>query len=662
MAMSWPRAAGEMAERIRSHGWQATTLGPIETWPHSLRNAVDLMLEARHPVYIGWGPEVSSLYNDAFVHIIEGRHGTALGLPFRLLFADIWDEFGPLVDATMRGEAQFIEDRPIPLAGRRPALSWLTFSFTPLRNDQGAIAGFYCAAYETTQKVQAAQLARRASESRYRTLFNSIEEGFCVVEVVFDDAGAVADYRFVETNPAFEQQTGLRSAAGKSMREMRPEYEQHWFELYGRVARTGQSTRFVEHARSLGRWFNVFAFRIGPSQANQVAVLFSDITERVEAEQALRQADRRKDEFLATLAHELRNPLAPLRNGLQIVRQQTREGGRLLETVGMMDRQLTHLVRLVDDLLDVGRISSGKIELQREPLSLDRVLSGSIEATRACIQQRHHELEIEGRAADYAVLGDVHRLTQVFTNLLSNACKYTNPGGRLRLSIVRQGAEVLVRVSDNGIGIPPPDTGRVFDLFSQVRSHQPLNAGGLGIGLSLVRSLVRLHGGSVEASSAGVDQGSTFTVRLPLLENAQFPAGQAVDRATKSSVPRRVIVADDNTDSAGTLAELLRMQGHEVWTACDGLEAVEQASERHPDAVLLDLGMPRMDGIEAARRIRALPGGDAPLLVALTGWGQNSDRERTNAAGFDCHLVKPADPDEILGLIERGTREARATP
>jgi signal transduction histidine kinase/CheY-like chemotaxis protein len=655
MAVTWPRASGEMADRIRAHEWSTTPLGATESWPAPLRFAVDLMLDTRHPVYIGWGPELHSLYNDHSIPSLGSRHPQALGMPYRLLFPEIWDEFEPLISLTLRGEAQCFEDRPVALTWREPPLRWLTFSFTPLRDDSGTIAGFYSPVHDTTQRVNAAQQARRSTESRYRALFNSIDEGFCVVEVVFDAEGNAHDYRFLETNPAFEQQSGLVDPGGRWMRDLQPQLEQHWFDAFGRVARTGEAMRFVQRARTLGRWFNVFAFRVGLPDSNQVAILFSDITERIEHDEAQRSAGRRKDEFLATLAHELRNPLAPLRNGLQLMKHQGSGEKSLQRTVAMMDRQLTHLVRLVDDLLDVGRISSGKIELRREPLSLAKVLTRSIEATRAGFEQRGIGLSIEGDATHYAVSADLHRLTQVFTNLLTNACKYTPPGGRVRVTVMRQGGEIVVRVIDNGIGIPPMHIAKVFDLFSQVRAHQPLHAGGLGIGLSLVRSLVMLHGGTVEASSAGSDQGSTFTVRLPLIDQPVQPEAAQTPRATETPLPRRVVVADDNYDSAGTLATLLRLQGHEVWTASDGVEAVAQASQRHPHAVLLDIGMPRMDGIEAARRIRELPG-ERPLLVALTGWGQVADREQTQAAGFDCHLVKPADPDEILGLIERSTR------
>ncbi len=667
---SWPRAMGEMAERIRSYDWASTSLGPLESWPQGLRNVVDLMLDARHPGYIAWGRELCSLYNDAAIPIIGSKHPGGLGLPYRLLFSEIWTEFEPVVEATMRGEAQYFEDRAIALGGREEQpLSWFTFSFTPLRDDDGNVAGFYSAATESTQRIQAAQTsrrsdqaARRASDARYRALFNSMDEGFCVIELAFDDTGKPTDYCFLETNPAFEQQTGLRNAAGKWMRSMSPLHEQYWFDIYGRVARTGEPIRFVERAQGLGRWFNVYAFRVNSQRRNQVAVLFSDITDRIDADNALRAADRRKDEFLATLAHELRNPLAPLRNGLQIARRASRGDAPLQRTVAMMERQLAHLVRLVDDLLDVGRISSGKLELQREPISLAQVLNGSLEASRVIIEQNQHELAVDGDATHLFVLGDLHRLTQVFTNLLSNACKYTQPHGRIRVNISRQGGEAVINFSDNGIGIPEPDMARVFELFSQVRSHQPMHAGGLGIGLSLVRSLVSMHGGSVEAASAGAGKGSTFTVRLPLLTDSPLNLRPPAANQASAPVPRRVVIADDNIDAVTTMADLLRLQGHEVWTASDGIEAVEQASVRHPDAILLDLGMPRIDGIEAARRIRALPGGEQPLIVALTGWGQPADRERTREAGFDCHLVKPADPDEVIGLIERGCNARHAAP
>jgi PAS domain S-box-containing protein len=666
MAATGPMMAGDMAQRIRARDWSAS-LGARAEWPQALRAGIDLLLDTRHAAFIAWGDRLVTLYNDAAASLLGSTHPHSLGMPFRQVFAEAWSELEPLASATLRGEAQYVEDRAVLLPGQTGfPQNWYSLSFTPLRDDAGTIRGFFCVVFDTTPRVlstqatrQQEQKARRESDARYRTLFNCIDEGFCVIEVAFDEDSKAADYRFLETNPAFEHQTGLTNATGKWMRALAPLHEQHWFDNYGRVARTGEHSRFIEHARALGRWFNVFAFRVGLPGQNQVAMLFSDITDRVEADEALRTADRRKDEFLATLAHELRNPLAPLRNGLQIARRCVTEPN-LHRTLDMMDRQLSHLVRLVDDLMDVGRISSGKMELHRQPLLLSRVIHGSIEAARVCVETRRHHLTVEGDAADLYVLGDPDRLMQVFTNLLSNACKYTDPGGEIRVLILRQGGDAVVKVTDNGIGIPPSDTARVFQLFSQVRAHQPLHEGGLGIGLSLVRSLVSLHGGSVEASSGGTGRGSTFTVQLPLLRDAPLGTSATAKAVAPQSRPKRVVVADDNLDAVSTLAEMLRMQGHEVWVASDGAEAVEHANSHHPDAILLDLGMPRIDGLEAARRIRALPGGEQPLIVALTGWGQHADRERTHAAGFDVHLVKPADPEEIVGLIERGRESPEA--
>ena len=282
--------------------------------------------------------------------------------------------------------------------------------------------------------------------------------------------------------------------------------------LPSRANRCGSCSRRA-HCSAL---FSVYAFRIGEPAANLVAVLFSDITEKQRAEEALRNADRRKDEFLATLSHELRNPLAPLRNGLQIARLTATEDPTLRRTLDMMDRQLTHLVRLVDDLLDIRRISSGKLELRLQRMDLRKALANSVEASRAAIENRRHELTVDIDPGEFIVNGDFDRLTQIFTNLLSNAAKYTDRGGRIWLRVDHQEGFAAVRVSDSGVGIPPEELSRVFDLFSQVAVHQSHSAGGLGIGLSLAKTLTELHGGTVEARSEGLGRGSEFTVRLPL--------------------------------------------------------------------------------------------------------------------------------------------------
>jgi signal transduction histidine kinase len=356
----------------------------------------------------------------------------------------------------------------------------------------------------------------RAWADRYRTAFHQIDRAFCIVELYFDERDAPCDYRFVEVNRAFEEQTGLHDVEGRRARELLPANEPYWYEVLGRVARRGVGERFELEARALGSWFSGYAFPIGDPRQQCVAMLFEDISGRKAREQSSSERTRRKDELLATLAHELRNPLFALRNGLHIMRMAAPQTEPQQSALSMMERQLGHLVRLVDDLMDVGRIGSGKVQLQRRTLSLRQIVAASLESCAATIASHGHQVTFAACAEDLTVFGDADRLAQVFSNLLSNSAKYTESGGKLSVVIAREGPWAVVRVTDNGIGIPQEDLHRVFDLFSQVGSHATRADGGLGIGLSLVRSLVELHDGSVEAQSAGAGRGSTFTVRLPL--------------------------------------------------------------------------------------------------------------------------------------------------
>jgi PAS domain S-box-containing protein len=399
-------------------------------------------------------------------------------------------------------------------------------------------------------------------------------------------------------------------------------------------------------------WLTERAHVTRDSHGNLVmAGLVWDVTERKLLESSLQDADRRKDEFLATLAHELRNPLAPLRNGMQIARLTSKGDPRVQRTIEMMDRQLTHLVRLVDDLLDVGRISSGKIELHRDQITLSEIVRSSTEAARTAIDVHGHELIVEPATEELWVEGDFDRCTQIFSNLLTNAAKYTERGGKIVLRFARDGDCAVVSVSDTGIGIPSADLPHVFELFSQVRLHQGRAEGGLGIGLSIVRKLVEMHHGTVSVSSEGSGKGSTFSVRLPLISGGATTRVDANTELPLSLSPRRILVVDDNTDAANSLSALLEHQGHQVTTAHDGAEAVGKARTLRPQIVFLDLGMPRMGGLEAAKHLRALANGEPMLLVALTGWGQTQDQQRTREAGFDLHLLKPisrAELDKVL--------------
>jgi signal transduction histidine kinase/CheY-like chemotaxis protein len=380
----------------------------------------------------------------------------------------------------------------------------------------------------------------------------------------------------------------------------------------------------------------------------------------------LQAADRRKTEFLATLAHELRNPLAPIRTALTLLQDHRRDAQSAARQLDLMRRQVDHMVRLVDDLMEMSRITRGKVRLQRVPVPLDMVIDDAVELSRPLVQAAGHVLVVERSGEPLVVDGDSVRLTQVFSNLLNNAAKYTPGGGRLCLSAAREGPEAVVRVADSGAGIAPEMLDSIFDMFVQVSGTDRAAQGGLGIGLTLVKSLVELHGGRVEAASAGLERGATFTVRLPLaaaparaavvqpvrqLPVPQLPVPQLADVAAPDA--GSVLVVDDNHDAADSLGELLGAMGLGVQVAYSGEQALQAAASRHFDVAVLDIGMPGMDGCELARRLRDRPGLQALRLIALTGWGQDTDRARFASAGFDHHLLKPVDPDALLDLVQQ---------
>jgi len=382
--------------------------------------------------------------------------------------------------------------------------------------------------------------------------------------------------------------------------------------------------------------------------------------ELVEANARLRQraadlaeADRNKDEFLAMLAHELRNPLAPVRNALQILRTSDLSDERQRWSRDVMDRQVRHMARLVDDLLDVARIRGGLIALRKESVDLAAVLERAVETARPVLDAKRHELIVRPPSPPVRLVADPTRLAQVFSNLLQNAAKYTDEGGRIELTAGRDGDAVAVRVKDNGRGIRPSLLSKVFDLFTQGDRSLARTQGGLGIGLTLVRSLVQSHGGTVEAFSAGEGQGSEFVVRLPVVDSEVGAPSPAAEGGTaRRAVPaRRILVVDDNRDGAESLALLLRTGGHEVRTAHDGPGALEAARAFRPHVVFLDIGLPGMDGYEVARRLRKEPGMEKGLLAALTGYGQEEDRRKAMEAGFNVHLVKPADIDTLQNIM-----------
>ena len=390
--------------------------------------------------------------------------------------------------------------------------------------------------------------------------------------------------------------------------------------------------------------------------------LQTEVGERARIERALKEADRHKDEFLAMLAHELRNPLAPIHNAVQLMHRQSFTDPQLAWSRDVIGRQLAHLTRLVDDLLDVSRITRGKINLNKEVIELETLMTRTVETVQPLIEERGHTLTVDVPKGMLAVLGDPTRLVQASGNVLSNAAKYTERGGRIMLAAVESDTELVIRVRDNGIGIPADLLPIIFNLFTQLDRTSGAAQSGLGIGLALVQRLVEMHGGSVTARSDGLGHGSEFLIRLPLFIREKIESGQPIQQLSaleqsmtnaegSTRTQRRILVADDNNDALESLATLLQLSGHEVYTASNGAVALESAEQHRPEVALLDIGMPKLDGYEVARRIRAQPWGQRITLVALTGWGQDSDRKRSQDAGFDSHLVKPLDLDKLTELL-----------
>jgi CheY-like chemotaxis protein/two-component sensor histidine kinase len=379
----------------------------------------------------------------------------------------------------------------------------------------------------------------------------------------------------------------------------------------------------------------------------------------------LKAADRHKDEFLAMLAHELRNPLAPILNAVQLIRKKPFVDPQLAWSRDVIERQLSHLTRLVDDLLDVSRITRGKINLSREVVEVSDLVARAVETVQPLIVERGHQLSLDVADGSIKVFGDPLRLTQALGNVLSNAAKYTENEGRIRLVARQVDGVVEIRVRDTGIGIPSDLQPRLFEMFTQLNHRTGRPQSGLGIGLALVRKLLEMHGGTVTAFSEGNGLGSEFLITLPVISK-ETGEGAATgrtasplalnDSAGEEATPqirRRILVADDNSDALESLATLLELGGHEVFSAENGALALESAERHLPEVALLDIGMPKLDGYEVARRIRAQPWGRRITLVALTGWGQESDRRRSGEAGFDSHMVKPLDLDKLTELLER---------
>jgi signal transduction histidine kinase/ActR/RegA family two-component response regulator len=528
----------------------------------------------------------------------------------------------------------------------------------------GGLAGGDGISVDLTEREQTEAL--RASEERYRTLFDLGP----VAVYSCDAAGVIQQF-----NRRAAELWGREPAPGDtderfcgSFKLFRPDgsfmpHEQCPMAevVSGKLASLKDAEVLIERpdGSRVTVLVNIRPLRSAQGEVAGAINCFYDITDRKHTEEQLCEyvarvadSDRRKSEFLATLAHELRNPLATIRAGLQVQRLTGEVAQAANSVTELMERQVRHLVGLVDDLLDVTRIGRGKIELRRARVELATVVNAAVETARSLIERMGHELILAVPPEPIWLNADPLRLAQVFGNLLTNASKFTEHGGCIRLTVELKGEEAIIRVCDNGVGIAADQLPFVFDMFMQAEVAIERSSTGLGIGLALVKNLVELHGGTVEAHSADVGHGSEFVVCLPVTHEAPElrPITPPHEKFTTTTA-RRVLVVDDNRDAAESLAMFLKLTGHDTHIAYDGLEAVEKAEQLSPDIVLLDIGLPKINGLEAARRIRTQSRGKRLVLVALTGWGQDADRQKSREAGFDAHVVKPVDPDALTSLL-----------
>jgi PAS domain S-box-containing protein len=592
---------------------------------------------------------------------------------------------------------QFDQEYRIILADG--SLRWVHDRCFPLRDQTGEIYRFAGIAEDITDRKQNEEILRQ-SEERYRTLFESMNEGFCLIEMLFDEHNTPLDYRFLEINPAFEQQTGLKQAEGKTARQLLPELEQYWFQIYGHVALTGEPIRFENCSNVMNRWFEVSAFRVGRPENRKVAILFKDITERKQFEQEreylltqeqtaraeAERANRIKDEFLAVLSHELRSPLNPILGWTKLMQTRKFDATKTAEALATIERNAKLQTQMIDELLDVAKILRGKLSMETAPVDLVFVIESAIDTVRTAAVARsillHPVLPQIGQ-----VLGDAARLQQIIWNLLSNAIKFTPEGGlvNIELSLVTDQAALVeaqsqvtngneqmingkekiahyaqITVSDTGKGIDPDFLPYIFESFRQEDASTTRKYGGLGLGLAIVRQLVEAHGGIITADSLGEGLGATFTVQLPLLNTE--PAQQSIDQLPPHDLDLtgiRILVVDDEPDARDLLTVLLFQYGAQALIVTSAAEVMANLESFQPDVLVSDIGMPKVDGYTLIQQIRALPpakGGQIPA-IALTAYARGDDYDRAISSGYQRHITKPLDPEQlvqaVLALVQR---------
>jgi PAS domain S-box-containing protein len=572
-------------------------------------------------------------------------------------------ELWPSLRATLAHNSQFQTmelERDFPNSGRRTVL----LDARRLVREGNARALILLSFRDITARKHAEQ-ALRESETRFRTLFESMDEGYCVVEMIFDETNNPTDYRFLEVNPAFEKQTGIKNARGRLMREIAPDHEQHWFDMYGRIALSGETLRFENPAVALQRHYEVCAFRVGAPELRRVGIVFNDITGRknlerqrerlLAQEEALRKeaqaAVRAKDHFLAALSHELRTPLSPVVLTVAAMESDPELPGKFRKHIAMIRRNVELETRLIDDLLDLNRVTSGKMHLQVQPTRLHVVLAQALQTCASETSAKKLDIQLDLQADNDLVSADPARLQQTFWNLLRNAAKFTPEGGSIFIRTENSGGMVRLAVRDTGVGIEPEFLPRVFDAFEQGDTKITRQFGGLGLGLAICKAIMDIHGGAIRAHSDGPGTGATFTVELPVVFTTEQEVVAAQPLGHHSAAGHlRVLLVEDHPDTREVLARLLETANYAVKTASSVAAALQLADAERFDVVVSDLGLPDGTGYDLMKQLRDRHGIKG---IALSGYGMDQDQRRSREVGFLDHVVKPVNVSQLVAVIQR---------
>ncbi|HEX8613121.1 MAG TPA: ATP-binding protein [Telluria sp.] len=693
-----------MPERMAGFDWSATPVGPAGAWPASLKSTVRLLLDCRLPMYLAWGPQFTQFYNDAYVPILGAKDEGALGGDARLTWAEIWPTIGPMWERVLAGEGMGSERFKLTIERYGyPEDCYFTFSYSPVPDDLGRAAGVLVTFAETTREVlaerrQAFQLSLAdalrglgdpvAITERAATMlgeylgagrvgYGEVDAGTDTVSVKRDWSDGRMQTLAGESRPlsSFGPNIIAELKAGRTLRLHDIGADPRSAPYADGYASIGVRSLLVVPLLKNGAMAAILYLHCAQAHhwseadadiAADVAHRTWDAMERAQAETALVLADRRKDEFLAMLAHELRNPLAPISSAAQLLGLGHSDPQRVRDSARIISRQVGHITTLLDDLLDVSRVTRGIVELDLREVDLSTVVETAIEQLRPLMEARRHQLEFSLPGAAMPVRGDTVRLVQVVANVLNNSVKYSPPGSRITVTLNSEGDSVRLQVRDNGNGIAPELLPHVFDLFVQGRRSLGRVQGGLGLGLALVKSLVELHHGTVHASSAGEGCGTRITVDLPRSASAAAPCRQAQEQEGPAAQPGRrsglrILLVDDNVDAAAMVAMLLEQRGHAVSTEHSAHAALARAAVQAPHVALLDIGLPDMDGYELIGKLQAQTPGAATRYIALTGYGREQDQRRALDAGFWRHLTKPtpimtlyACLDEVAESLARG--------